>query len=60
LSNGGPTSGVLVFFGITGDLSRRYGLPALYNLCKNKLLPEDFEIIGVSRRDVTRESVIEN
>jgi glucose-6-phosphate 1-dehydrogenase len=59
LSNGGPTSGVLVFFGITGDLSRRYGLPALYNLCKNKLLPEDFEIIGVSRRDVTRESVIE-
>lgn len=47
------TAGLLVIFGITGDLARRYLLPALYHLSKDGLLPEHFEIIGITRRDVT-------
>lgn len=41
---------VMVIFGITGDLSKRYLLPALYHLCKDELLPEPFIIIGTSRQ----------
>jgi glucose-6-phosphate 1-dehydrogenase len=44
------TSGLLVIFGITGDLSRRYLLPSLYSLEDQGLLPQHFEIIGVTRR----------
>ncbi|HSX07473.1 MAG TPA: glucose-6-phosphate dehydrogenase [Candidatus Saccharimonadales bacterium] len=43
----------LVIFGITGDLARRKLLPALYHLCKQSLLPEQFRIVGVSRRGIT-------
>jgi glucose-6-phosphate 1-dehydrogenase len=43
---------VLVIFGITGDLSRRYLLPALSQVCKSKDLPPDFKILGISRRDI--------
>jgi glucose-6-phosphate 1-dehydrogenase len=45
-------SGLLVIFGVTGDLSRRYLLPALVSLAAQDLLPEHFEIIGASRRHV--------
>jgi glucose-6-phosphate 1-dehydrogenase len=45
-------SGLLVIFGITGDLSRRYLLPSLYALTDRNLLPEHFEIIGATRRGV--------
>jgi glucose-6-phosphate 1-dehydrogenase len=55
----GPTSGILVIFGITGDLARRYVLPALYTLCKNDLLPEHFEIVGVTRRGIEVTELIE-
>lgn len=43
-------SGLLVIFGITGDLSRRYLLPSLYELDRAHLLPDEFEIIGATRR----------
>jgi glucose-6-phosphate 1-dehydrogenase len=43
---------ILVIFGITGDLSRRYLLPALYNLVKNDMLDKQTEIIGVTRGDM--------
>jgi len=39
----------LVIFGATGDLSKRKLVPALYNLMKEGLLPEGFELIGVGR-----------
>lgn len=42
---------VLVIFGATGDLARHKLLPALFSLFKQKLLPEQFFIIGFSRRD---------
>lgn len=44
----GPCS--LVLFGITGDLSQRKILPALYDLASHGLLPPSFAITGVARR----------
>lgn len=44
---------IIVIFGITGDLSSRYLLPALYHLLKDNLLHKDTEIIGITRRDVS-------
>ena len=41
---------ILVIFGITGDLSKRYLLPALYHLCKDNLLGEHHVIVGTSRK----------
>jgi glucose-6-phosphate 1-dehydrogenase len=43
---------ILVIFGITGDLSHRYLLPALYQLCRSGQLLKDFKIVGVSRREI--------
>ena len=48
-----PTT--LVIFGATGDLSRRKLLPALYNLAAEGALPERFELIGVSRSEMSDE-----
>ena len=38
----------MVLFGAGGDLTKRKLMPAIYNLAKSKLLPEQFAIIGVS------------
>jgi glucose-6-phosphate 1-dehydrogenase len=48
---------ILVIFGITGDLAQRKLLPALYQLLKAGDLPEQMHIVGVSRREVTRDDV---
>ena len=48
-----PTA--LIVFGATGDLSRRKLLPALYNLAHDGILPERFELVGVSRGEQTDE-----
>ena len=40
---------VLVIFGAAGDLTQRLLMPALYNLRRAKLLPENFAVIGVAR-----------
>jgi glucose-6-phosphate 1-dehydrogenase len=53
------TSGVLVIFGITGDLARKYLLPALYHLAYDDLLPADFEIVGLTRRGARVEDLID-
>ena len=58
-----PTT--LVIFGATGDLAKRKLLPAIYNLAHEGALPERFNLIGVSRsemsddeyRDLARESI---
>src|SRR5487761_1487373 len=50
---------IIVIFGITGDLSQRYLLPALYHLIGNDLLHEKTEIIGVSRRDVSVDELLD-
>lgn len=43
---------IIVIFGITGDLSQRKLLPALYHLTKRQELPEDVRIVGVSRQKI--------
>src|SRR3984957_14896269 len=43
-----PGPCAMVIFGAGGDLTKRKLIPALYNLARGKLLPEQFAIIGVS------------
>jgi glucose-6-phosphate 1-dehydrogenase len=38
----------MVIFGAGGDLAKRMLIPALYNLARGKLLPDQFAIIGIS------------
>lgn len=40
----------LVIFGVTGDLTKRKLLPALYQLSQDKQLPSPLHIIGFARR----------
>jgi glucose-6-phosphate 1-dehydrogenase len=40
---------IVVIFGAAGDLTKRKLFPALYNLAANKLLPENFGIVGLAR-----------
>ena len=44
---------VMVIFGAGGDLTKRKLIPALYNLAKDKLLPQQFAIVGTSREQVS-------
>ena len=48
----------IVIFGASGDLTRRKLLPALYNLRRYGLLPKDFAIVGVGRKEMTREAFV--
>jgi glucose-6-phosphate 1-dehydrogenase len=50
---------ILVIFGITGDLAKRKVLPALYHLCHDNLLPDGTKIVGISRRDIAKEEIID-
>jgi glucose-6-phosphate 1-dehydrogenase len=45
-------AGVLVILGASGDLTKRLLLPALYNLACDGLLPEEFAVVGMARRDL--------
>ena len=42
---------ILVIFGATGDLTRRKLYPALYNLYRDNLLPQDFAVLSIGRRE---------
>jgi glucose-6-phosphate 1-dehydrogenase len=46
-----PDPSVLVLFGATGDLTHRKVIPALYQLWRTNLLPHDFVILAIGRRD---------
>lgn len=39
---------VMVIFGASGDLTTRKLLPALYNLKRSHLLPDDFALLGIA------------
>jgi glucose-6-phosphate 1-dehydrogenase len=54
----GPT--ILVIVGITGDLARRKLLPAIVQLAEAGKLPEQFKILGISRRTITTDEVLHN
>src|SRR5436190_3101154 len=42
-----------VIFGVTGDLTHRLVIPALYNLAAGDLLPEQFCVVGIARKGVS-------
>jgi len=51
-----PESHILVIFGASGDLTKRKLIPSLYDLYHQKLLPENFAIVGVGRTKMDNES----
>src|SRR3954451_5930477 len=50
----------IVIFGAGGDLTQRKLMPALYNLYLDKLMPDNFSIIGVDIKDLDDDSVRKN
>jgi glucose-6-phosphate 1-dehydrogenase len=46
---------IIVLFGATGDLAKRMVLPAFYTLAEQKLMPEDYLLIGTGRGEKTDE-----
>ena len=53
----GPSA--LVIFGVTGDLSRKKLMPAVYDLANRGLLPPGFALVGFARRDWEDENFAE-
>src|SRR6188508_1481497 len=45
----------LIIFGGSGDLARRRLIPALYNLLLDGLLPANFAVLGLGRKQMTDE-----
>jgi glucose-6-phosphate 1-dehydrogenase len=45
----GPSG--LIIFGVTGDLSRKKLMPAVYDLANRGLLPPGFALVGFARRE---------
>jgi glucose-6-phosphate 1-dehydrogenase len=48
-----PEPCIVVIFGASGDLTKRKLLPALFHLDQSGLLPDDFAVVGVARRDLS-------
>ncbi len=48
-----PDPAGMVIFGGAGDLATRKLLPALYDLERQRLLPQAFAVVGVARADTT-------
>lgn len=59
-----PAPCILTIFGASGDLTKRKLVPALFDLYRQKLLPEKFAVLGVSRSeysdDAFRDYMLEN
>ena len=51
-----PDPNILVLFGATGDLAHRKVIPALYQLWRTNLLPHEFAIVAIGRRDYDDET----
>jgi glucose-6-phosphate 1-dehydrogenase len=48
-----PDPCIVVIFGASGDLTKRKLLPALFHLEQQQLLPKEFVMVGVARRDLS-------
>ena len=59
-STGALPPTILVIVGITGDLSKRKLLPALYQITTAKELPDHFHVIGITRRELSINSVLDD
>jgi glucose-6-phosphate 1-dehydrogenase len=46
----------MVIFGASGDLAKRKLIPALYNLARQRLLSQNFAVIGFARSEGTTDS----
>src|SRR5919198_374392 len=44
---------ILVIFGASGDLTKRKLVPALYNLAQERLIPTEFAVVGVARKEIS-------
>src|SRR4051794_26963720 len=53
MATAAPT--VLVIFGASGDLAKRKLLPAVYEMAREKLLPEKFALVGYARSPMSDE-----
>ena len=51
-----PPPFTLVIFGASGDLTRRKLIPAVYSLFREKLLPEQFAVVGFARSEKSDET----
>jgi glucose-6-phosphate 1-dehydrogenase len=51
-----PDPSILVLFGATGDLAHRKVIPALYHLWRTNLLPHEFVLLAIGRREYDDES----
>jgi glucose-6-phosphate 1-dehydrogenase len=49
---------ILVIVGISGDLSKRKLLPAITRIAQAGILPDDFRIIGITRKNVQIDDVL--
>ncbi len=49
---------ILAIFGVTGDLSHRYLLPALAEICQNSDIRAHLDILGISRKQITKQEVL--
>src|SRR6201982_3210729 len=59
-TNSSAASCVMTICGAAGDLTKRKLIPALCNLAEEKLLPEQFAVVGFSADDFTTESFREH
>lgn len=52
-----PDACAFVIFGVTGDLTHRLVIPALYNLAAANLLPDQFCIVGIARKSMSNDAL---
>jgi glucose-6-phosphate 1-dehydrogenase len=55
-----PDGCSFVIFGVTGDLTHRLVIPALYNLAATDLLPDRFCVVGIARKGAASEGLRES
>jgi glucose-6-phosphate 1-dehydrogenase len=48
---------VMVIFGASGDLTKRKLIPALFNLRRSGLLPDNFAVLGIGRQPLSDEEL---
>lgn len=47
-----PDPCIMIIFGASGDLTKRMLIPSLFKLYNEKLLPENFTVVGFSRKEL--------
>jgi glucose-6-phosphate 1-dehydrogenase len=60
LNQGKPDPCSFVIFGVTGDLTHRLVIPALYNLAAAGLLPDRFCVVGIARKRMSNDALRNN